>query len=206
MRMTNASDQRAATSRETARIALLDAAERLLIDEGQAGITTRRLALEAGVNHGLVHYYFGSVEELLVQAMERFTDRLMARQEALYAADLPFLEKWRTAMGFIDEDLAGGYPKVWAELHALAWNHPQFRRRMAAVHRRWRRVFSRALAAAQDELALDALGVPQTALVALVATFQSGLLLERLIGLDEGHDELLAAIDAWLVSRSKERS
>ena len=47
--------------------ALLDAAERLLVDFGAAGITTRRVAEEAGVNHGLVHYYFGSVEQLLVR-------------------------------------------------------------------------------------------------------------------------------------------
>ncbi len=40
------------------------------------GITTRRLAEEAGVNHGLVHYYFGSNEGLLVRALERFTERL----------------------------------------------------------------------------------------------------------------------------------
>ena len=46
--------------------ALLDAAERLLFDFGAAGITTRRVADEAGVNHGLVHYYFGSVEQRLL--------------------------------------------------------------------------------------------------------------------------------------------
>ena len=56
---------------------MLDAAERLLVDVGYAGITTRRLAEEAGVNHGLVHYYFGSVENLLVRALERFTERLI---------------------------------------------------------------------------------------------------------------------------------
>ena len=38
----------------------VDAAERLLLEVGHAGITTRRLAEAAGVNHGLVHYYFGS--------------------------------------------------------------------------------------------------------------------------------------------------
>src|SRR5262249_56257669 len=76
---------------------LVDAAERLLADVGYAGITTRRLAEEAGVNHGLVHYYFGSNENLLVHALERFTGRLIARQRELYAADLPFVEKWRTA-------------------------------------------------------------------------------------------------------------
>src|SRR4029077_16934939 len=60
--------------------AFLDAAERLLIREGAAGISTRQLAREAGQNHGLVHYYFGSVDELLLQTFERFTDRVLDRQ------------------------------------------------------------------------------------------------------------------------------
>ena len=43
-------------------------------------ITTRKLALEAGANHGLVHYYFGSMEELLIRVFERFTDRILVRR------------------------------------------------------------------------------------------------------------------------------
>ena len=77
-------------ARSAAEEALLDAAERLLVEVGHAGITTRRLADEAGVNHGLVHYYFGSNENLLVRALERFTERLIDRQRELYAADIPF--------------------------------------------------------------------------------------------------------------------
>jgi IS5 family transposase len=49
-------------ARAAAEEALLDAAERLLADAGYPSITTRRLATEAGVNHGLVHYNFGSNE------------------------------------------------------------------------------------------------------------------------------------------------
>ena len=79
--------------------AFLDAAERLLVREGVAGISTRQLAREAGQNHGLVHYYFGSVDELLLQTLERFTGRVLDRQRAMYAADVPFLEKWRAAPG-----------------------------------------------------------------------------------------------------------
>src|SRR5688572_4608501 len=116
-------------ARAAAEDALLDAAERLLVDVGHAGITTRRLAEEAGVNHGLVHYYFGSNESLLVRALERFTERLIERQRALYVADVPFVEKWRTAMRFLmDEDAT--YEKVWLELQALAWNHPELRERL----------------------------------------------------------------------------
>ena len=193
----------AETAREVARTALLDAAERLLIDVGHAGITTRRVAAEAGVNHGLVHYYFGSIEELLFQAMERYTDRLLRRQRTLYESDLPFIEKWRMAMRFIDEDLAAGYPKIWAELHAVAWNRPQFRERIAEVHVKWREIFGTAVSRARDELALERTTFSENAFVALVATFNAGLLLERLVDLDLGHDELLASMDAWLTSLSK---
>ena len=94
-------------ARSTAEEALLDAAERVLVSAGYSGITTRRLAEEAGVNHGLVHYYFGSVENLLVRVLERFTARQTARQREMYAADMPFLEKWRTAMRYLmSEDFA----------------------------------------------------------------------------------------------------
>ena len=193
-------DPAQAGAREIARAALLDAAERLLIDEGHAGITTRKVAAEAGVNHGLVHYYFGSIEELLFQAMERYTERLLDRQRALYAADIPFIEKWRRAMRYIDEDLAAGYPKIWAELHAVAWNRPQFQERIAQVHLQWREIFGDALARAKDELDLSRTAFSADAFVALVATFNAGLLLERLVGLERGHRELLDAMDAWLNS------
>ena len=96
-------------------------------------ITTRRLAEEAGANQGLVHYYFGSMENLLVRVLERFTERLIVRQRAMYAADLPFIEKWRQAMRYLDEDFASGYQKVWYELQAMAWNRPELRERIAHV-------------------------------------------------------------------------
>ena len=140
-------------ARAAAETALLDAAERLLVEVGHAGITTRRLADEAGVNHGLVHYYFGSNENLLVRALERFTDRLIARQRDLYASDEPFVEKWRTAMRFlVAEDVT--YEKVWLELQALAWNDEGLRARLAGVNAEWRAVLTEAFADPHRELGL----------------------------------------------------
>jgi AcrR family transcriptional regulator len=180
--------------------AFLDAAERLLVREGAAGISTRALAQEAGQNHGLVHYYFGSVDELLLQTLERFTNRVLERQRAMYTSDAPFIEKWRTAMSFIDEDLASGYPKVWAELEALAWNKPEMRRRLQTVSDRWRTLLRDALAEAVDGYGLDPARFSVEAWAALVMQFNKGLLFERLLGFDRGHADLLAAIDAWLSS------
>ena len=178
--------------------AFLDAAERLLIREGAAGISTRQLAREAGQNHGLVHYYFGSVDELLLETLERFTERILERQRAMYETDAPFAEKWRTAMGFIDEDLESGYPKVWAEMEALAWDRPELRERLRAVNDQWRSLLRDALAEAIDEYGLDESRFSAEALAALVMQFQKGLLNERLLGFDRGHTDLLSAIERWL--------
>jgi AcrR family transcriptional regulator len=191
--VTNATAQKPA-GRAEGEEALLDAAERLLVDVGHAGITTRRLAEEAGVNHGLVHYYFGSNENLLVRALERFTGRLIERQRDLYAADLPFAEKWRTAMSYlVGEDLA--YEKVWLELQALAWNNPELRERLARVNAEWRAVLTEAFREPHRELGIE---LPLEALVSLVMTFNIGMIVERLGGIDTGHAELLDWIDKWL--------
>src|SRR5262245_50338822 len=184
------------TARSAAEEALLDAAERLLVDVGYAGVTTRKLAEEAGVNHGLVHYYFGSNENLLVRALQRFTERLIARQRELYAADVPFVEKWRTAMRYLmDEDLT--YEKVWLELQALGWNKPDLRKQLARVNAEWRAVLTDAFAEPHRELKLD---MSLDALVSLVMTFNIGIIVERLGGVHKGHKELLDWIDRWLSS------
>jgi AcrR family transcriptional regulator len=181
-------------ARSAAREALLDAAEQLLVDVGYAKITTRRLAEEAGVNHGLVHYYFGSNENLLVQTLERFTDRLIARQRELYEAEGPFIEKWRTAMRYlVSEDVT--YEKVWAELQALAWNQPEIRERLAQVNAEWRAVLTDAFREPHRELGIE---IPLEALVSLVMTFNIGIMVERLGDIETGHRELLDWIDQWL--------
>jgi AcrR family transcriptional regulator len=183
-------------ARAAAEEALLDAAERLLVDVGYAGITTRRLAEEAGVNHGLVHYYFGSNENLLVRALERFTAGLIDRQRELYAADMPFVEKWRTAMRYlVSEDVT--YEKIWLELQALAWNNPDLRERLARVNAEWRTVLTEAFAEPHRELKIP---MPLDALVSLVMTFNIGIMVERLGGIESGHAELLDWIDRWLSS------
>jgi AcrR family transcriptional regulator len=187
--------------REAAEDNLLDAAERLLIDVGYAGITTRRLAQEAGVNHGLVHYYFGSIENVLVQTLERFTERLTRRQREMYAADIPFLEKWRAAMRYlVAEDVR--YEKIWLELQALAWNRPELRERVARVNAAWRAVLTEAFGAPRERYGID---MPLDALVSLVMTFNEGIILERLAGVETGQRELLEWIDGWLEQKEKEQ-
>jgi AcrR family transcriptional regulator len=188
------------TARSAAEEALLDAAERLLVEVGHAGITTRRLADEAGVNHGLVHYYFGSIENVLVRVLERYTAAVTARQRAMYAADVSFIEKWRQAMRYlVADDVA--YEKIWLELQALAWNRPELRERVAHVNDEWRAVLAEAFAEPRERYGIQ---MPLEALVSLVMTFNEGVILERLSGIETGHAALLGWIEEWMEGKERE--
>jgi AcrR family transcriptional regulator len=187
------------TSRNQTEEAFLDAAERLLIDVGHAGVTTRSLAQTADANQGLVHYYFGSMENLLARVLERFTDRLIARQRAMYAAtDVPFADKWRTAMRYLDADR--DYQKIWFELQALAWNRPELRERVAHVNAEWRAVLTEALAEPHERYRV---AMPLDAFVSLVITFNIGIIHERLSGITTGHAELIEWTESWLAERDR---
>ena len=164
---------------------------------GYADITTRILADEAGANAGLVHYYFGSMDHLFVRVLERFTGRLITRQRAMYAdPETPFIEKWRTAMRYLDVDR--DYQKIWYELQAMAWNRPALRDRVARVDGEWRAVLTEVLAEPRERYGIQ---MPIDALVALVITFNIGMIFERLSGVTTGHEALLAWIDGWIEER-----
>jgi hypothetical protein len=137
------------------------------------------------------------MENLLVQVLRRFTERLTVRQRELYAAETPFIEKWRAAMRYLVEaDVA--YEKVWLELQALAWNQPDLQAEVASVNAEWRAVLTEAFAEPHRRYGLE---MPLEALVSLVMTFNEGIMLERAQGITDGHKELLAWIDGWLAGR-----
>lgn len=137
------------------------------------------------------------MDHLFVRVLERFTERLIARQRAMYSdPEVPFIEKWRTAIRYLDIDRE--YQKIWYELQAMAWNRPELRDRVARVDVEWRSVLTEALADPRQRYGIQ---VPMDALVALVITFNEGMILERLSGVVTDHDALLDWIDRWLEER-----
>jgi hypothetical protein len=84
------------------------------------------------------------------------------------------------------------YEKIWLELQALAWNNADLRGRLARVNAEWRAVLTEAFAEPHRELKIP---MPLEALVSLVMTFNIGIMVERLGGIDAGHAELLEWID-----------
>jgi AcrR family transcriptional regulator len=185
-------------ARQQATAALMDAAERLLFEDGYAGVTTRRVAQAAGVKHGLVHYYFGSMEELLTQTLERLAERLAEPLEEHYAnPDLTFPEKWRIVAQNWIEQPTSRFPKILLELSAMSWNNPELRQRISAVYARFRAILERYFGEAMRAYGLDESQFPLKVVAAAAGTFQLGVIVEGLSQFHEGHEELLI----WVQSR-----
>ena len=186
-------------ARQQATVALMDAAERLLYEVGYAGVTTRAVAEAAGVNHGLVHYYFGSMEELLTQTLARFVEQLALALEGLYAdPNLTFAEKWRLGSQFWVNEPTSRFPKILLELLAMGWNKPALRTQLTEVHARFRAIFEHHFGQALRDYGLDETQFPLKVVVAAVTSFQLGLIVEGLSGVEEGHQELLDWIQRWI--------
>jgi AcrR family transcriptional regulator len=185
-------------STETA-ASLMDAAERLLIEGGHGRITTRRVAEAANQSHGLIRYHFGSLEGLMLATVRRSADRILERQHALYSGDAPFIEKWRTAMAYLESDLTeDGFPKLALELLAMGWNDPSFTEDLRKTMDEFTGMLIRAVETALEDYRLDLTDEQVTAVATLIRTFQLGIMVERLAGIDTGHRALLSYIDDWM--------
>jgi hypothetical protein len=99
----------------------------------------------------------------------------------------------------VAEDVA--YEKIWLELQALAWNRPDLRESVARVNGEWRAVLAEAFAEPRERYGIE---MPLEALVSLVMTFNEGVILERLSGIETGHAALLGWIEEWMEGKERE--
>jgi AcrR family transcriptional regulator len=85
---------------DTARSILSAARARLLVD-GYAGLSTRKIAQEAGVPLSQVHYHFGSKRGMVLALLEAENRRRLARQSSMYAQDVPLSRRYEQACDFL---------------------------------------------------------------------------------------------------------
>ena len=68
------------------RLELADACLRVVSRTGLAGATTREIAREANVSHGIIAHYFSGKDEILHAALQRTLDLLTEKVDATVAA------------------------------------------------------------------------------------------------------------------------
>src|ERR1700759_3892723 len=74
---------------------LLDAAEQLMLEEGYAAVTSRRVAEKAALKPQLVHYYFRTMDDLFLAAFRRRAEEGLEAQARVLQARQPLWALWR---------------------------------------------------------------------------------------------------------------
>jgi AcrR family transcriptional regulator len=109
------------------RTLIIEAAHRRLLADGYAGMSTRKVADEAGVPLSQLHYYFGSKGGLILALFEEENQRRLERQTRMYAEDAPLWQRYERACDFLDDDLDSGYVRVLQEMVAAGWSNADIR-------------------------------------------------------------------------------
>ncbi len=104
---------------------ILDAARTRLLSDGYAGLSTRKVALEAGVPLSQLHYHFGSKGGMVLALLEAENQRRLLRQAAMYAEDTALWRRYEQACDFLEDDLESGYVRVLQEMIAAGWSSPE---------------------------------------------------------------------------------
>ena len=160
---------------------IVDAMRSSVARRGAAGSTFDHVAREAGVSRGLLHYYFGTKERLLVEVVRRDCD---IRMDVLDAA----LSDVRTAEDFVDalvrslEDVLENDPDFYAllfEITTMARRNDEIAGELSDLYRRTRRHVADLLQAKQDEGVLRLADEPE-AVAAILFALGDGIALQVL--------------------------
>jgi len=195
-------NDRRAVRGDATKESILEAARESLRERGFSGTSTREIAERAGVQLSLVHYHFGSKRGVLVAVLERENEKLLERNNALYASPGLLSEKWRTACRFLEDDLGSGYVRILWELWAAGLADEELAARWRDAAAGWRLLLTEVFEEWSLEVGLQ-LPVSATVVATLVANLFQGLEIEILAGVSEGeapHFEALEAV-AQLIER-----
>jgi AcrR family transcriptional regulator len=173
------------------RVLLLDAAEQLMVEEGYAAVTSRRLANKAGLKPQLVHYYFRTMEELFLEVFRRRGEEALEVHAQMLQSPQPLWALWR-----FGTDPA--FTRISMEFMALANHRKELRAEIAYYAERLREGERQAVASALQRYGADVNDVPPVVWTVLMSSLSRFLVLEQAIGMSAGHAETLELVEDYL--------
>jgi len=196
---TSTSSHRIGAADSKTRERLLNAAEQLLLEEGYAAVTSRRVAAKAGLKPQLVHYYFRTMDDLFLEVYRRRADENIERFARAIAADCSLHTLWR-----LNADPRGAAFSI--EFVALANHRKAIRAEIAGYAERFRAAQLEALTAAlvADGLAADQ--VPPVVALLLMTGLTQVLALEKALGMTAGHEATIEYVEHSIAQLEPQRA
>lgn len=173
------------------RTRILDSTEQIMLDEGYAGVSSRKVAVQAGLKSNLLHYYYRTMDDLFIAAYRRREERHFTSFAAAAASRQPLHALW--ALG-----LDAASSRLNLEYNALACHRPAVREVIASSAIRDRSAIAAALEVVFDRYGIDAERYPPKLVAMTMAGLARSMAIERALGVDQDHREALTFIDDLL--------
>lgn len=174
------------------RMLLLDAAEQLILKEGYAAVSSRRVAEKAGLKHQLVHYYFRTMDDLFLAVFRRRGDQGLEDQALALKSPKPLWALWR-----FSTDPAG--TALTTQFIALAHHRKALKAEIARYAEQLRTEQCKAVGDVLEHSGLDTDECPAEVMMVLMASISRVLVMEdEALGMTAGHAETLAFVERWL--------
>lgn len=178
------SERRIAGPESKNRGALLDAAETLMLDEGYAAVTSRRVAERAGLKPQLVHYYFRTMDDLFLAAIRRRTEQGLAAQSQILLAPNPLRAFWT----FLTDNRDSG---LILEYVALANHRKALRSEIASAAQQFLEVQAGTIRSVLVRHGISAEDLPPVVAMSVLLGTSQLLTMEASLGLSGGRDDVI---------------
>ena len=170
---------------------LLDAAEQLMLEEGYAAVTSRRVAEKAALKPQLVHYYFRTMDDLFLAAFRRRAEEGLEVQAHALQSPQPLWALWR----FSADPAATA---ITMEFVALANHRKALKAEIAYYAERFRDEQRQAVTSALQRYGVSRQDMPPVVWTVLMTSLSRFLVLEQAVGISGGHAETLGLVESYL--------
>jgi TetR/AcrR family transcriptional regulator len=170
------------------RAVLLDAAEQLMLAEGYAAVTSRRVAAKAGLKPQLVHYYFRTMDDLFLALFQRRAEEGLERQAAALASPQPLRALWEYTT-----DPAG--TALAMELTGLANHRKAIGAEIGRYAERFRAQQIDGLAGVAERCGIDPDTWSPAVLAVIMTSISRVIAMEKALGMSTGHAGTLAMVE-----------
>jgi AcrR family transcriptional regulator len=172
------------------RQALIRATAQVMLEEGYAAATSRRVAAKAGVKPALVHYYFPSMDDLFLAVLREGADANLLHQREALTDDAPLHALWR-----LNNEHGA---RLLMEFMALANHRKEIRSEIVGYAARFGELEESAVTLAMRAHGVDLAEFPPVVMSMIVTSLARILVLERSLGITRGHAEATEFIEGVL--------
>jgi AcrR family transcriptional regulator len=173
------------------RTAILDATQALMVEEGYASVSNRRVAARANLKPSLVQYHFSTMDELFLAVYRRAAEQSLERQAQILAGPQPLHGLWELMSESSRTGLA-------IEFMALARHRKSIRAEIARFAARANALQHQALVGILAAADAPVASCQPAGVAVLLAGAARALVMEEGLGIGAGHHEARAIVSEWL--------